>query len=180
MAYGLLLHSQGNVPSGTGKGDLIMESKSRRDVPGFQRLQSEVDRMFLELARSERLAFYGTSVFRPNADVYFDSKQKAVVVKLELPGIDPAKVNLEIEDNLITVSGFRSDERPQDAVYYQMEIRYGRFERTVALPPEVDPTQASAEYHGGYLEIVIPIRPRRTARRIPITPEEQASGEEQR
>lgn len=134
--------------------------------------------MFLELVRSERVAFYGTSVFRPNADVYFDDRQKAVVVKLELPGIDPAKIDLEIEDNLLRVSGVRSDERPPDAVYYQMEITYGRFERTVVLPPEVDPTQAAAEYHSGYLEIVIPMRPRRSARRIPITSEDQPSGEE--
>ena len=155
-----------------------MESKSRRDIPGFQRLQSEVDRMFLELVRSERMTFYGTPVFRPNADVYFDDRRRAVVVKLELPGIDPAQVSLEIEDNVLRVTGVRSDERPADAVYYQMEITYGRFERSVALPSEVDPSQASAEYRSGYLEIVIPLRPRRAARRIPITPEEQTCGRE--
>lgn len=146
-----------------------MESKRKDDLPDFQRLQSEVDKMFLELLRGERLPQYGKGAFRPNADVYFDKRLKAVVVKLELSGIDPDAVSLEVEENVLRVSGTRSDQRHPDAIYQQMEITYGRFERAVMLPPEVDATKASASYSGGYLEIVMPVRPRSVSKRISIT-----------
>jgi HSP20 family protein len=63
-------------------------------------------------------------------------------------------------------------------VYHQMEISYGRFERLVSLPPEVDITRASADYNGGYLEIKLPIKGRSQSRQIPISPNEagEASG----
>jgi len=148
-------------------------------MPGLQRLQREVDKMFLDLLRGERVSRYGRASFRPNADVYFDSRENAAVVKLELPGIDPQRVNLEVGDNMLRVSGTRSDDRPPDAVYQQMEITYGRFERVVMIPPEVDAAKASANYNNGYLEIVLPIRPRAASKRIPIKHKNEAEGGQQ-
>lgn len=141
---------------------------NKDDPSGFRRLQSEVDRMFLELLRDERAPRYGRISLRPNADVYFDGRAGAIVVKLELAGIDPSKVSLEIEDGVLRVSGSRVDERHPDAVYQQMEIDYGRFERRVPLPAEADSSRASASYSAGFLEILIPIRARSSSKRIPI------------
>ena len=138
------------------------------DPPGFRRLQSEVDKMFLELIRGERLPRYGKAAIRPNADVYFDARAGAVVIKLELAGVDPSKITLEIEDGVLRVGGARLDQRHPDAVYQQMEIDYGRFERVIALPREADPSQASASYNAGFLGILIPIRARSISKRISI------------
>lgn len=135
--------------------------------------------MFLELLRGERVPRYGRTSFRPNADVYFDNHKRAVVVKLELPGIDPNAVDLEVNDNILRVSGSRSDDRHPDAVYQQMEITYGRFERAVMLPPEVDATQATASYAGGFLEIVVPMRPRSVSKRIAINVKDECTGDQQ-
>jgi HSP20 family protein len=99
---------------------------------------------------------------------------------LELPGVDPDQVSLEVGDNILRVSGTRSDQRHPDAVYQQMEITYGRFERAVMLPPEVDATKASATYNTGYLEIVLPIRPRSVSSRIRITQKNEREGGQQR
>jgi HSP20 family protein len=152
-----------------------VEPKGKSDVRGCQqRLQTEVDRMFLELLRSERAPRYGKVAFRPNADVYYDKRKNAVVVKLELPGIDPRKTGLEIDENVLRVSGVRSDERHPDVVYQQMEITYGRFERAVALPPEVDSERATASYSAGYLEIVLPTKSRSVSKRIPITAKDES------
>jgi HSP20 family protein len=156
-----------------------VEPKRRNDVPGFQRLQNEVDRMFLELLHAQRAPRYGRAAFRPNADVYYDRRENAVVVKLELPGIDPDAISLEVEDNILRVNGVRCDERHPDAVYQQMEITYGRFERSVALPPEVDASQATANYSSGYLEILLPVRARSVGKRIPITMTEENQTEQQ-
>ncbi|OFW57420.1 MAG: hypothetical protein A2133_06460 [Actinobacteria bacterium RBG_16_64_13] len=155
-----------------------MEPKRKGEMPGFQRLQHEVDRMFLDLLRGERAPRYGRTAFRPNADVYYDKRDNAVVIKFELPGIDPGEVNLSVDDNVLRVSGVRSDQRHPDVVFQQMEITYGRFERAVVLPPEVDTAKASASYAGGYLEIVLPVKPRSAGKRIAITVKDDA-GEEQ-
>jgi HSP20 family protein len=156
-----------------------VEPRRKDDPARFQRLQGEVDSMFLDLLRGERVPRYGRAAFRPNADVYFDKQQKAVVVKLDLSGVDPAQVNLEVEDNVLRVSGIRADERHPEAVYQQMEIAYGRFERTVMLPPEVDSTRARADYSNGFLEIVLPVRPRSARKSIPISLKEEAEGGQQ-
>jgi HSP20 family protein len=143
-------------------------------------MHNEVDRLFLELLRGERAPRYGRAAFRPNADVYYDALENAVIVKLELPGIEPGAVRLELEDNVLTVSGFRSDERHPEAVYQQMEITYGRFERSITLPPEVDAEKAKADYGAGYLKIVLPVKKRPPAKRIAISVNDDAEGGQQR
>jgi HSP20 family protein len=154
-------------------------SKDNDDASGLRRLHGDVDRLLLDLLRSGRVPRQGPAAFRPNADVYYCHRENSVVVKLELPGIDPDRITLEIEGNLLRVGGVRSDQRPPDAVYHQMEISYGRFERLISLPPEVDITRATADYSGGYLEIRLPIKERSAARHIAITPSnEREEGEE--
>ena len=132
--------------------------------------------MFLDLLRGERVPRHGKAAFRPNADVYFDKQQKAVVVKLDLSGVDPGQVSLEVEDGVLRISGVRLDERHPDAVYQQMEIAYGRFERMVMLPPEVDAGKARADYNNGFLEIVLPIRARAASKKIPISLKDEGEG----
>jgi HSP20 family protein len=146
------------------------------DPSGFRRVHGEVDKLFAELLRGDWAPRCGSTAFRPGADVYYHPRENAVMVRLELPGIDPDRITLEIEGHVLRVSGTRSDQRPPDAVYHQMEISYGRFERRVTLPPEVDITRASADYNSGYLEIKLPVKGRSPGRHIPISPNEQ--GEE--
>ncbi len=135
--------------------------------------------MFLDLLRGERVPRHGTAAFRPNADVYFDKRQKAVIVKLDLSGVDPGQVSLEVEDGVLRIGGVRSDQRHPDVVYQQMEIAYGRFERMVMLPPEVDATRAHAGYNNGFLEITLPVRTRSTSKKIPISLKDQGEGGQQ-
>jgi HSP20 family protein len=135
--------------------------------------------MFLDLLRGERMPRYGKAAFRPNADVYFDKRHKAVVVKLDLSGVDPDQVSLEVEDGVLRISGVRSDQRHPDVVYQQMEIAYGPFERMVMLPPEVDATRAHADYTNGFLEITLPVRARSTSKKIPISLKDEGEGGQQ-
>ncbi|NLV71428.1 MAG: Hsp20/alpha crystallin family protein [Actinobacteria bacterium] len=157
-----------------------MEPRDRDNAPGVRRLPNEVDKLFLEMLRGERTPRYGRTAFRPNADVYYDKRENKVVVRLELPGIDPNTVSIEVDANHLRVSGIRVDERHPDAVYQQMEIVYGRFERTVMLPPGVDNGKASANYDSGYLEIVLPVKPRPARRRIRISTQDEAERREER
>ena len=153
-----------------------MEPRRKDDPTRFQRLQGEVDSMFLDLLRGDRVPRYGKAAFRPNADVYFDKQLKAVVVKLDLSGVNPAQVSLEVDEGVLRISGVRYDERHPEAVYQQMEIAYGRFERMVMLPPEVDATRATADYSNGFLEIVLPIKARSASKKINISPKDEGEG----
>ncbi len=157
-----------------------MGPRDKDNAHNLRHLQSEVDKVFLEMLRGEWTPRYGRTAFRPSADVYYDKRTKRVVVRLELSGIDPNAINLEVDENQLRVSGVRTDERHPDAVYQQMEIVYGRFERTVLLPAGIDSTKASASYHNGYLEIVFPLRPRSAGRRIPINMENESQEREER
>jgi HSP20 family protein len=148
----------------------------KNENPSVRRFGSEVDKLFAELLRGDWAPRSGTAAFRPGADVYYDPCEDAVIVRLELPGIDPERITLEIEGKVLRVCGSRPEQRPPDAIYHQMEIQYGRFERLVSLPPDVDITGASADYNNGYLEITLPVKARSKRRQIPISRNE---GEEQ-
>jgi HSP20 family protein len=152
----------------------------RDDDPRFRRFGSEVDRLFVEFMRGDWVPRSGTTAFRPGADVYYNPCADAVIVRLELPGIDPDRITLEIEGRTLRVCGSRQEQRPPDAVYHQMEISYGRFERVVSLPPEVDITGASADYNSGYLEIKLPVKEKQQSRHIPISPGDHSQGGDDR
>jgi HSP20 family protein len=143
---------------------------------GFRRFQTEVDRMFLELIGSEQMFGRGQTAFRPNMDVYFSKAENAMIVKLELAGIEPGTIHLEAEDHTLRVRGHRIDMRPQDKVYQQMEIAYGPFERRVHLPVDIDAERARAHYAGGFLEIVLPIAEKQESKRIPINLTDSEAG----
>lgn len=148
------------------------------DDPRFRRCGGEVDRLFVEFLRGDWVPRSATAAFRPGADVYYDPREEAVMVRLELPGIDPDRITLEIEGNTLRVSGSRHEQRPEDAVYHQMEISYGRFERLVSLPPDLDNAKASADYNDGFLEIKLPVKGKPQSRQIPISQSEDGEGGE--
>ncbi len=148
----------------------------RSDDPRFRRFGSGVDRLFAEFLHGDWGPRAGTGAFRPSADVYYDPREDAVMVRLELPGIDPDRITLEIEGGALLVSGTRKEQRPRDAVYHQMELSYGRFERLVSLPPDVDIAKASADYNDGYLEIKLPVKDKPRSRQIPISQTEETRG----
>lgn len=80
-------------------------------------------------------------------------------VRLELPGIDPdADVDIEVDNGVLRVSGERrSEETKEENGWSRKEMRYGRFERRVALPDGVDAESVRATYDAGILDITVPI-----------------------
>ena len=91
----------------------------------------------------------------PAVDV-FDNKD-AVVVKAELAGMDPDDIQIEVEDNVLTVKGERRFEETVDEErYYRVERRYGSFQRSLALPQGVRPDDISASYEDGILIVTVP------------------------
>ncbi len=91
----------------------------------------------------------------PKVDVVDQDKQ--LVVRAELPGIERDNLDVTVTDNLVTIRGrSRHEETKDEGVYFRREISHGEFERTVALPSEVDADKARARFENGILELTLP------------------------
>ena len=93
--------------------------------------------------------------FTPAVDIYEDKNN--IIIETQLGGIDPEKVDISIENNVLLIKG-ESEKKSEveDKNYYRKEIRRGSFYRSVALPIEVDGDKASAINEDGILKITIP------------------------
>ena len=86
----------------------------------------------------------------------FEEKGK-VVAKMNLPGVKPEEFDISLEDDALTVSGRREEEKETEKKdYYSKEIRRGSFSRSVSLPKSVDAAKTEAEYEDGVLTITMP------------------------
>jgi HSP20 family protein len=91
------------------------------------------------------------------------------VLKADLPGLAEEDVNLEVEDNVLTVSGERKAEHEDKREgYVRVERSYGAFRRSLTLPEGVDPEGVSARFDKGVLEVHIPKPEERKPRRVAI------------
>ena len=152
-----------------------MDQRGKNNLRGLRQLQYEADRLLLELMGADRILGQAAAAFRPKADVYLSKANNAAIVKLELAGIDPHSVVLEVDGRALLIRGTRADQDAQDKVYHQMEVSYGPFERQLLLPVEVDSSRAKAYYEEGFLRIELPLPRRGGAKRIPIhIPKESA------
>lgn len=97
----------------------------------------------------------GPAGFTPAIDVYQDNDN--VVVEAPLAGVDPAKVEIAIQNEVLTIKG-ESEKKSEveDKNYYRKEVRCGSFYRAVQLPAQVAGDRAEAVYDQGVLTIKIP------------------------
>jgi len=84
---------------------------------------------------------------------------QAFEVKVDLPGIDPDEVDIQIENNTLTIRGQRSEdkeEKDEERQYHRVERYRGSFGRSVLLPSSINEDETAAEFKDGVLKIVIP------------------------
>jgi len=111
---------------------------------------------FEEMDRSLDLPMVrGLRAFVPAMDVYQDKDN--VYIDTALPGIDPAKVEITVENDILTVKGAtQKKSEVEDKNYYRKEVQSGSFYRSVALPTHVLGDKAKAEFSEGLLKITVP------------------------
>lgn len=91
----------------------------------------------------------------PRMDVY--ETEKNVVAKVELPGVDPKNIEIEVKDNILSIETRKEEKKEEEKKgYYRKEIATGFFKRTVPLPSEVISEKAEAVYEEGVLKVSIP------------------------
>ena len=104
----------------------------------------------------------------PAVDIYEDEKE--IVVSADLPAMDEKDLDVRVEDNHLTIKGerkFENEEKKEN--YHRVERRYGSFERTFALPDNVDAEKIEAKYEKGALKVHLPKMAKPSnARAIPI------------
>ncbi|HSO13263.1 MAG TPA: Hsp20/alpha crystallin family protein [Anaerolineales bacterium] len=94
-----------------------------------------------------------SNVWRPPTDVY--ETEGNVIVKMEVAGMRDEDLEVAVQDNLLLISGSRSDSVERKA-YHQMEIPFGKFSMGIDLPVHVNTENATAEYKDGFLTILLP------------------------
>ena len=136
-----------------------------RDLFGnFERMQREVDEL-LGGPQDRRGAG-----FAPAVDVFYVGDPPRAVGQVELPGVDPDEVTVEVRGRELLLAGRRHPPRAEGRLYQQVELGHGAFRRVVALGADVLSEEAKATYRDGILEITLPLATAERRRRtVPIT-----------
>jgi HSP20 family protein len=123
----------------------------------------ELDRPFAEFFRTltspwpfqPLLALTPGKHFMPAADVF--ARNGDLVVRMDLPGVDPNDIHVKYEEGELIVTGVRkADKEVKEEGYYRKESSFGLFERHMSVPRGVKETEIKAEYDNGVLQISVP------------------------
>lgn len=128
------------------------------------RFSDIMDEMFDEMANIKRNRFV------PSMDLA--ETDNAFEVTLALPGMNKKDINIEIENDVLTVSGERSweqTEKEDGRTYHRVETGHGKFSRSITLPNIVDSEHVEAKFKNGELHITIPKLEEKTAKKIEIS-----------
>jgi HSP20 family protein len=105
----------------------------------------------------------------PRVDV--EETEKEILVKADLPGVDPKNIEISIENGLLTVRGEKKEEKEdKQKNYHRIERFTGSFQRTIALPSSADPEKVTATSTHGVVTITIPKKAEAQPKRIVVTP----------
>jgi HSP20 family protein len=130
-------------------------------------LQNEMSRWMGGLSGGVAPGNGQSSTWLPSVDVW--ETEDELVLSFDLPGIDEDAIAVELDDDVLTVSGERERTSEHSGErFYRFERRFGTFSRSVTLPPGVKEEAISADYRNGVLEIRIPKPEEQKPRRIKV------------
>jgi HSP20 family protein len=105
--------------------------------------------------------------FLPEANVM--ETEKAVEVTVELPGLKPEEVKLEIHDGALWVTGEKREEKEEKGkTFHRIERRTGMFRRAFAMPVEIEEAKVEAKFEAGVLKVTLPKAERVAPKKIEI------------
>jgi HSP20 family protein len=132
-------------------------------------LQSEMNRLFNTFFDTPTTGGNGSAVRRwvPSMDLV--ETDEHFVLRADLPGLSEGDVAIELEDNVLTVSGERKAQHEEKKEgFYRMERSFGQFRRSLTLPDGVDADAIAATFDRGVLEVRIPKPEERKPRKVAI------------
>jgi HSP20 family protein len=130
-------------------------------------LQNEMGRWMGQLSGAVPPGNGQSSTWLPTVDAWETDSE--LVLSFDLPGVSEEEIAVELEDNVLTVSGERERRSDHSSErFYRFERRYGAFSRSVTLPPGVQEESIKADYNDGVLEIRVPKPEEQKPKRIKV------------
>jgi HSP20 family protein len=133
---------------------------------GVTTLQDQINRLFNDtLERTGEQS--NLSAWAPAVDIY--ETEHELVVKADLPDVDPKDLDIRVENNLLTIRGERKFEKKvNEENYLRVERTFGFFARSFTLANTVNPDAIKAEYQNGVLTLTIPKREEAKPKQIKV------------
>ena len=133
---------------------------------GAATLQEQVNRLFGNVLEHSGEESNLTS-WAPAVDIY--ETEHELVVKADLPEVDPKELDIRVENNLLTIRGERKFEKKVSEDHYlRVERAYGSFSRSFSLANTVDADAIKADYQNGVLTLSIPKREEAKPKQIKV------------
>jgi HSP20 family protein len=131
-------------------------------------MQSEMNRLFNTFFDSPSRGAQSPRRWIPAMDVV--EADDHFVLRADLPGMAEGDVNIEVDDNVLTISGERKSEHEERKDgYYRVERAFGSFRRSLSLPEGVDAEAIQASFNSGVLEVSIPKPEQNKPRKVQIS-----------
>lgn len=132
-------------------------------------LRHRIDQMLHDFGDGDGL----TRGWSPSVDIVRDDD--AIVLRADLPGIDPDEVKLSVQDDVLTVSGEHEEKSEEKKEHYvRRERHYGSFSRSMSLPAGVKAADIKATTDKGVLEVTIPLPETEKSKPVEIKPTPKA------
>lgn len=120
----------------------------------------------LDQLHSDNLRRYGKRNWQPVVDIAEDANQ--YLINVELPGIKPEQVQVELEDQVLKVSGEKQRVEEEGKTWRYRERATGQFSRSFRLPEDADRNNVNARFENGLLLVTIPKQEQTQPRKIEI------------
>src|SRR5271163_5068074 len=134
---------------------------------GAATLQEQVNRLFGNVLEHSGEESNLTS-WAPAVDIY--ETEHELVVKADLPDVDPKDLDIRVENNLLTIRGERKfEKKSNEGNYLRVERAYGSFARSFSLANTVNSEAIKADYQNGVLTLSLPKREETKPKQIKVT-----------
>jgi HSP20 family protein len=138
----------------------------------FENFRDELDNLFERFLGRPLAEPNGETgaIWQPRCDV--EETDKEILVKTDLPGVDPKGIEISIRDNTLTIHGEKKEEKEEKKKgYHRVERFTGQFYRELLLPAEADAEKITASSANGVVTVTIPKKPGAQAKKIAVKPE---------
>lgn len=149
--------------------NLSLSNQRQHGLHSWAGLRDEMMEFFDRFSH-DNFPSFDDSKFMPKIDMR--DKDNEVEVRAEIPGMSEKDINVSLEENQLIIEGEKKNENTRDEKgFYQSEISYGRFYRSIPLKDEVDPEKVDATYQDGVLCVTLNKRPdtKKKSRKIQIS-----------
>jgi len=130
-------------------------------------LRERMNRLFDDAFSSREQGDLTAGTWSPSVDIH--EKDKELVLTAEIPGVKEEDVDVEIEDNVLTLRGKKEFEKEtKEDDYHRIERSYGSFYRSFTLPTNVDQDKIEANFDDGLLRITMPKKPELKPKKVNV------------